>query len=172
VSFVEVSVTNQAFIFLSSVIGGLIIGFVFDVFRIFRRVVKTANIVIGLQDILFWILVSIILFGLIFITNNGELRWYEFLGVILGVIFYNLIFSMYVMKVSVAAINLIKKVLLLIIKILLYPFAMIYKLLKKPLLILRKSFYRLRTSLRKFMRRVKGKIYISVKNLKVMLKKI
>lgn len=168
----EVSVTNQAFIFLSSVIGGLIIGFVFDVFRIFRRVVKTANIVIGLQDILFWILVSIILFGLIFITNNGELRWYEFLGVILGVIFYNLIFSMYVMKVSVAAINLIKKVLLLIIKILLYPFAMIYKLLKKPLLILRKSFYRLRTSLRKFMRRVKGKIYISVKNLKVMLKKI
>ncbi|NLY42887.1 MAG: spore cortex biosynthesis protein YabQ [Clostridiaceae bacterium] len=128
----EVSITNQAYVFLCSVVGGIIVGFVFDIFRIFRRFVKTSNIVIYLQDILFWILVTLIIFALVFVTNNGELRWYEFLGVILGVIFYSLAFSPFVIRVSVTVINFFKKIILLIIKILLFPFAVVYKIFRKP----------------------------------------
>ncbi|MGE4282578.1 MAG: spore cortex biosynthesis protein YabQ [Clostridia bacterium] len=130
----EVSVTNQAYIFLSSIVGGLIIGLVFDIFRILRRVIKTVNFITYIQDILFWIIVTMIIFLLVFVTNDGELRWYEFLGVVLGIIFYNLLFSTYVIKISVTIINFIKKSILLILKVLLFPFAIIYKIFRKPCL--------------------------------------
>ncbi|MBZ4645084.1 MAG: hypothetical protein PWR27_1243 [Petroclostridium sp.] len=168
----EVSVTNQAFIFLSSVIGGLIVGFVFDIFRILRRVIKTANFIIYLQDILFWILVTIIIFSLVFITNDGELRWYEFLGVILGVIFYNLLFSTYVIVVSVTVINFIKKVLLFIIKIILFPFVFIYKIFRKPCMFLLGTIKKIFRGLYKLIKKGIDKIVFSIKSVNKMLKKV
>jgi len=169
---VEVSVTNQAFVFLSSVIGGLIVGFLFDVFRIFRKVIKTANIITYLQDLLFWILVSLIIFTLVFITNHGELRWYEFVGVILGVIFYSMLFSAYVMRVSVTVINFIKRILLYLLRIILFPFMIIYKIIKRPMAKLRRYFCKLRGYIKRIMKRWRHKIFSTFKNVKIMLKKV
>ncbi len=167
----EVSVTNQAYIFLSSVAGGLIIGFVFDIFRILRKVVKTANFITYLEDILFWILAAIIIFALVFITNNGELRWYEFLGVLLGVIFYNLIFSSYVIKISVTVVNFIKKIVAWLIKVILFPIAFIYRIFKRPCRAFRRFIKRIAKKCARMFRKVGRKVGSSLKNVKVLLKK-
>ncbi len=37
-------------------------------------------------------------FAIIFFNNDGELRWYEFLGSIIGVILYIMTISEYIMK--------------------------------------------------------------------------
>lgn len=168
----EVSVTNQAYIFLSSVVGGLLVGFVFDIFRILRRVVKTANFITYIEDILFWILVSIIIFSLVFITNNGELRWYELLGVMLGVIFYNLLFSQYVIRVSVTVINFIKKVIVFVIKIILFPFVIIYKLFKKPCILLTKFINKIMKKLCKLIKKGINAVVSAINNLKKVSKKV
>lgn len=167
----EISVTNQAFIFLSSIIGGMIVGFVFDIFRILRRVVKTTNFITHLEDILFWLLVSIIIFTLVFVTNDGELRWYEFLGVILGVIFYNLLFSHFVIKVSVSVINFIKKIIALIIKIVLFPLVIIYKIFKRPCKALGRFMKKLFKNVMRVIKAIVKKIVSSIKNVKILLKK-
>ncbi|WHH57615.1 spore cortex biosynthesis protein YabQ [Petroclostridium sp. X23] len=168
----EVSITNQAYVFLSSVVGGLVVGFVFDIFRILRRVVKTANFITYLEDILFWILVTIIIFTLVFVTNNGELRWFEFLGVILGVIFYNLLLSAYIIGISVSVINVIKKIIVFIVKVLLFPFAIIYKIFRRPCAMLGRFIRKILKKLRRIFKNSVGEALGAFKNIRKVLKKV
>ena len=54
-------VINQASLFLIFVINGIIIGLVFDIFRILRKSFKTSDIITTIEDILFWIITGIII---------------------------------------------------------------------------------------------------------------
>ena len=63
-----VSVSSQAYIFLCTVLGGIIVGFVFDLFRVSRKVIKTRNIIVYIEDMVFWLIGSIIIFGILFIS--------------------------------------------------------------------------------------------------------
>ena len=69
---------NQAYLFLVFSLTGVIIGILFDFFRILRRSIKTPNIITYIQDILFWILTGIIVLYSIWYFNNGELRIFVF----------------------------------------------------------------------------------------------
>lgn len=102
-------VTNQAYIFLIFVLNGIIIGLLFDFFRILRISFKTKDFVTYIEDFIFWILTGIILLYSIFIFNNGEIRFFMFLGIIIGIILYMLIASKYIIKFSVKIIDFIKK---------------------------------------------------------------
>lgn len=117
-------VTNQAYLFLIFMVNGIIIGILFDFFRILRKSFKTADLITYIEDILFWILTGIILLYSIFVFNNGEIRLFMFLAVILGTIIYMLIASKYVIKINVTIIKFIKKILLV-------PINFIAKILRK-----------------------------------------
>lgn len=122
---------NQAYLFVIFIINGILIGFLFDIFRIIRRTFKTTDIATYIQDIAFWIITGIITLAFIFCYNNGEIRFYVFLGIILGTIIYILTVSKYVIKVSVKIINYIKKVISTIINIILIPLKSIWKIVNK-----------------------------------------
>lgn len=81
-------IQNQAYLFLVFSLTGIVIGILFDFFRILRRTIKTSNIVIYIQDLLFWILTGILILYNIWYFNNGEIRTYLFFGIILGVFIY------------------------------------------------------------------------------------
>lgn len=117
-------VTNQAYLFLIFVINGIIIGLVFDFFRILRISFKTKDFVTYIEDIIFWIITGIILLYSIFIFNNGQIRLFMFIGVGIGIISYILLVSKYVIKINVFIVNLIKKIILI-------PLNFIYKIIKK-----------------------------------------
>ena len=101
---------NEIYIFLLFILTGMSIGILFDIFRILRKSFKTIDFITYIQDFLFWLLAGAILLYSIFSFNNGELRGYIFIGVILGIILYMLILSKYFVKVSVAIINILKKI--------------------------------------------------------------
>lgn len=88
-------VAEQVYIFLCSVLIGAIMGVVFDFFRALRRNGNTKNIIVYLQDIVFWFIVAIIIITSSFILNNGELRGYMLIGYVLGDLLYMLILSNY-----------------------------------------------------------------------------
>lgn len=113
-------VNSQALIFLYTVIGGAAIALVYDLFRILRKAVRTGSIVTFVQDLLFWLIVSVIMFLTVFYSNDGELRAYLFIGACVGVILYALLFSRIVMASS-----------LFIIRIASWPFRFIIRKLKK-----------------------------------------
>ena len=117
-------VTNQAYLFLIFVINGIIIGLVFDFFRILRISFKTKDFVTYIEDIIFWIITGIILLYSIFIFNNGQIRLFMFIGVGIGIISYILLVSKYVIKINVFIVNIIKKIILI-------PLNFIYKIIKK-----------------------------------------
>lgn len=117
-------VTNQAYLFLIFVINGVIIGLIFDFFRILRISFKTKDFVTYIEDILFWIITGGILLYSIFIFNNGEIRLFMFIGVIIGILLYILLISKYIIKVNVYIINILKKIVGIPIKIL-------YRFIKK-----------------------------------------
>ena len=79
---------NEFNVFLSFVLIGLIIGFLFDFFRILRRSYKTPDAVTIIEDSIFWITSGILILLGIFVLNEGKIRAYLFIGMFLGIVFY------------------------------------------------------------------------------------
>jgi len=119
---------NQAYIFLIFIFNGFLIGLLFDIFRIARRSFKTSDFITNIEDILFWILAGISILFTIFKFNDGILRSYIFLGLLLGSLVYMLVFSKIFIKVSVSIINFIKKLFYIII---INPLKLVFKFLKR-----------------------------------------
>ena len=124
-------IENQAYLFGIFVINGIVIGLLFDFFRILRKSFKTNDFITYIEDILFWILAGIILLYSIFIFNNGEIRLFMFLAVLLGIIIYILSISSYIIKINVKIINCIKFIIIKIWNIISIPFTYIIKILRK-----------------------------------------
>lgn len=125
-----IMVTNQAYLFLIFAMNGILIGLLFDFFRISRKVFSTNDVTTYMEDVLFWILAGAIMLYSIFVFNNGELRLYMFLGILLGAFIYLVFISSYIIKINVKIINLLKKV----VGIVIIPFKYIYQLLHKTFL--------------------------------------
>ena len=115
---------DQAYLFLVFSLTGVAIGILFDFFRILRRTIKTNNIITYIEDILFWILTGLLLLFNIWFFNNGEIRVYMFLGIILGVLIYMSTLSNILIKVF-------SKILQTIIKVLGIPFKTIISIFRK-----------------------------------------
>lgn len=123
--------TQQAYSFLIFLLNGTIIGILFDIFRILRKSFQTADIVTYIEDFLFWILSGIITLFMIFKFNSGELRFYIFIGIILGVGLYLLTLSKYFIKINVLLISIIKLITEKILSTVFYPIKILLKLLRK-----------------------------------------
>lgn len=115
---------NQAYLFLVFSLTGVTIGVLFDFFRILRRTIKTSNIITYIEDVLFWILTGLLVLYNIWYFNNGEIRVYMFLGIILGVLIYMSTLSNILIKIF-------SKILQIIIKILELPFKTIISIFRK-----------------------------------------
>ena len=102
-------VAEQVYIFLWSVLIGAIMGVIFDFFRAWRRNGNTRNIIVYVQDIIFWFIVAIIIITSSFILNNGELRGYMLIGYLLGALLYMLLLSTYIKGMFIIIMNLITK---------------------------------------------------------------
>lgn len=111
-------ITNQAYLFLIFTLDGFIIGFIFDFFRILRKSFKTSNLVTYIEDFIFWILTGILILYSIFTFNNGEIRFFMFIGIILGILLYILTLSNYTIKLNVYIIKILKNMTKNIIKLL------------------------------------------------------
>ena len=115
---------NQTYLFIVFTIVGIIIGILFDIFRILRKSFKTKDIVTYIEDILFWILTGIIILFSMYRFSNGELRFFMIIGIIMGTLMYMITFSRYVIKISVFIIKIIKTIIV-------YPVKVVEKILKK-----------------------------------------
>lgn len=76
--------------FIRSLGIGFIIGILYDLFRAFRLCVSRGRISVALQDVLFFILTSMITFLFLLKTSYGVVRWYIIAGEIIGFSVYRL----------------------------------------------------------------------------------
>ena len=83
----------QLYNFFIFIILGIIISFIFDIFRILRKKFKTSNFITYIEDILFWVISGFLIMISIFRFNNGELRFYLFIGLSIGILIYILLLT-------------------------------------------------------------------------------
>lgn len=87
------SVTEQSRNFALFFIIGILIGFLFDIFKSFRKNFKLPNFFVDLQDIIFLIISGAFYFRSIIIFNQGNLRVYLVIASFIGISIYALTLS-------------------------------------------------------------------------------
>ena len=127
---------NQLQLFIIFLIDGIIIGVIFDIFRILRKTFKHKDYIIYIQDILFWFITGLILLYSTFVFNAGELRAFMIVSSVLGFFIYLFTLSKIFIKINVKIILLIKKIVIQILRIIAIPIkkliALFRKLFMKP----------------------------------------
>lgn len=85
--------------FYVTVYGGLIIGLLFDLNRAIKKNLKFINIFVSVFDIIFWLIVTTISFIIINTVESFDLRYYHFLALFIGFLFYYFTISRFVLKI-------------------------------------------------------------------------
>ena len=71
---------------------GITVTFVYDILLIFREIIKSTRLLAIFSDIIYWIVAAVISFKVIYEINEGVLRGYVLVAMILsGIIFQRLI---------------------------------------------------------------------------------
>lgn len=123
------SVKVQAYIFFTVFYGGLIVGFIYDIYRGLRSYLNPTRIATFIEDLVFWIIITLIVFFILIKSNWGELRGYIFIGLFLGIYLYLKTLSKLVYPILLKLLRLIYLILSKLFMIMFWPFNMIRKML-------------------------------------------
>jgi len=80
------------------VCSGLGLGILFDVYRVFAKHMKFAKWMISCMDCLFGLLAALAVFRVLFMSNQGQLRLFVFIGLFIGIFLYYKWFSFSILK--------------------------------------------------------------------------
>jgi len=126
------SIYDQLFAFFVTIGIGFLAGILFDVYRVFRGLWRPKKLGTFIGDILFWFVMTVIVFILLLVGNWGEIRIYVFIGIALGAYLYVRFFSKK-WKIIIRRIFLcIIKILTMLWKIISWPFKVVLKIIVVP----------------------------------------
>ena len=92
------SVLNQAVVFFLVLVWGNFVGLIFDCYRILRQIWRPGLWGTSLGDLFFWLLVTSLTYFFLMLLNWGEVRFYVFLGIGIGLMIYLKLFSLSVRR--------------------------------------------------------------------------
>lgn len=82
------SLAGQTYAFLMTILAGGIAGFLFDLYRVARSMMRPRQVATAMTDLLYWIVVTPIVFAMLLAGNWGELRFYVLIGLGVGLLLY------------------------------------------------------------------------------------
>lgn len=74
--------------FARAFLWGIGITLVYDGLRLFRLLVRHGNVWVAVEDLLYWILYALLLFRMMYLENDGMIRGFAMLAVLLGMLLY------------------------------------------------------------------------------------
>lgn len=80
--------TGQVTVLVMIMMTGIILGILFDCYRVLRRVFKPRGIITWFTDLLYWLLATAVVIVSLVLSNWGELRFYVFIGIVSGLGLY------------------------------------------------------------------------------------
>ena len=92
------SIYHEIHFLLYSFVLGIIITFVYDNFRVARRVIRHNTFFVSIEDLIFWIGVALSIFLLQHRENDGIFRWFSVAGAFLGMMGYRGTISRFYIK--------------------------------------------------------------------------
>ncbi len=121
---------SQEYMLAVSVMGGMFLGFIWDIYRLFRHYIKLGSVGTAMGDIVYWIVSIYISVNLIFDLSYGNVRLFILLGFLLGALLYFYGISRYILKASIFVVDTILKVLKKILNLMMIPVRFLINLLK------------------------------------------
>ncbi len=122
---------TQGQIFILFFLLGIVIGSIYDIFRVIRKNFKTSDFVTQIEDIIFLIIAGILILCFILKFCIGEIRFYVFIAIFLGILLYFLTISKpYVIILNIIA-KFCKKILSFFVNLIKIPYIFIKKYIKK-----------------------------------------
>ncbi len=124
--------SDQIVAFLLLIVLGVFLGFLFDCYRLIRRLLqpKARGTILG--DALFCLLITVITYCFLLFFTWGEVRLYVFLALLCGTILYLKLFSKRVLSFLVRTYSLVRKILVKLVGILLTPIKIIWLIISFP----------------------------------------
>ena len=106
---------NENEFLLHALYMGIFLTFIYDLFRIFRKVVPHNGFFVSMEDLLFWVYCAEEVFLLMYHESDGTLRWFAVLGAMVGMFLYRKLvsplFVEYTSKVLLRLFDFLQKVL-------------------------------------------------------------
>ena len=96
-------------------------------FRIIRKNIKHKPWFVQVEDVFYWLVVSLMMFYFVLQQNYAEIRFFVIIGAVLGTLLYFNSLSPLVIKVSVKIICFVQKMLFAVAWILLWPVRLLIK---------------------------------------------
>ena len=101
--------STQFTVFGFSCFLGVMLGFLYDCFRLVRLMINPKNIFIFIQDIIYFFISALITFLFVLVFNNGESRFYILAGEGMGWILYHLTLGELIYKCSEKIVSIFKR---------------------------------------------------------------
>ena len=92
------SISHELNFLLYSFLLGIVITYFYDNIRIIRRIIHHNVFFVSLEDLIFWVVVSLSIFILQYYENNGVFRWFSIIGSLLGMVLYKVTLSEFYVK--------------------------------------------------------------------------
>lgn len=163
-------VNSQTLLFLTCIEIGIIMGMFYDLIRIFRKIIPHPNWLIQVEDTLYWVSGALIGFAILYMHNYGKIRFFVFLGMLLGGVLYLCTLSIIFMKFATWLIDLMKQIIDYILHILGIPIKWIIHLIKIPLKAFQRLLLHLNTYRRRQTKKLSRKIYYQKSDVRSQLK--
>ena len=118
-------IIDQIKLLLFSILSGVIIGIIYDIYRLMRGIKIHNSIITFLEDTLFWILSAIIVFIFLLYTSYAFIGTYVYLYIAIGILIYFRALSKTIFKLENKLINITAKTFRVVINYGLYPFLLL-----------------------------------------------
>lgn len=136
---VSPAITQEGGLILLSFGVGVLLMASYDVLRIFRQIITHGTFFLGVEDIIYWLACSLVVFAMLYRENDGLLRWFVLAGTALGMMVENHFLSPFIVRLISTV---IKKVLFFLGKVLKFlsgPMRALAKRGKKVFIFLKKQ---------------------------------
>lgn len=147
---------HQLFLFFVFFVIGAVFALIYDTLKVSVKFVPQKAVFTIIRDVVFWLIVTVVMFGVCLKFNDGEIRFFMLFGIFFGAFMYFNTVSRFVVAVLGFVADLLKKITTYILKILFFPL----KLLNKPVFF---AFSFTKNNAVKILRKIKFKFKIFVK---------
>lgn len=144
-------IVKEWYFWLVSVAAGAFMAFVYDVVRLFRRLVRHGRLAVDLEDILYWTACFGLSFTLLYYGNNGVIRFAAVLGAAVGMALYAATVGRLFVRVSFFIID----------KTVGALFRLVRKIVRPIIRFLKKSYHKWKSLSKSIMKRISQKIQLT-----------
>ncbi|NLJ57721.1 MAG: hypothetical protein GX339_02630 [Tissierellia bacterium] len=158
---------TQEYMLAVSVMAGMFLGFIWDIYRIIRHYGKLKVVATLIGDILYWIISIYISSQLILDISYGNVRFFILIGFLAGALLYFYGLSKYILKLLIFIIDFILKAIKFVINLLIDPVKFLIGKIKTLLYPLKLKYIRIRDKGKKRYKFIKFKLKKVSKNRKM-----